>query len=95
MPLAGIVTLVAVALTVAALALYLIHVIVLLRATSFTLGTIIAGLRAIAYQTAPLGPVLTEINEDLAETQAALEEVLGVELSGDEPLPTNVEPIQA
>lgn len=95
MPLAGIVTLVAVALTVAALALYLIHVIVLLRATSFALGTIIAGLRAIAHQTAPLGPVLSEINEDLAETQAALEEVLGVELAGDEPMPTNVEPIQA
>lgn len=95
MPLVGIVTLVAVTLTVAALALYLVHVIVLLRATSFALGTIIAGLRAIAHQTAPLGPLLTEINEDLVGAQAALEEVLGVELSGDEPLPTTVEPIRA
>lgn len=83
MPAAGIVTLIAIGLTVAALAYYLIHVIILLRGTSFTLGTIIAGLRSIAYQARPLDEVVTEINQDLAEVQSALEGILGVELTGD------------
>jgi hypothetical protein len=82
MPLAGIVTLIGIGLTVAALAFYLIHVIILLRTTSFALGTIVAGLRSIAHATTPLGPVLTEVNADLEETKQALEAVLGMELTG-------------
>jgi hypothetical protein len=82
MPLAGIVTLIGIGLTVAALAFYLIHVIILLRKTSFALGTIVAGLRSIAYATTPLGPVLTEVNADLQATKEALEAVLGMELTG-------------
>ncbi len=83
MPAAGIVTLVAIALTVAALALYLVHVLLLLRSASFTLGTIIAGLRAIAFQTRPVGEVVTAINEDLGEVKGALESILGTELTGE------------
>lgn len=82
MPIAGIVTLIAITLTVLALAGYLLHVIWLLHRTSFALGTIVAGLRAIAYQTRPIGPVVRDINADLAEVQSALEGILGVELSG-------------
>lgn len=83
MPVAGIVTLVAIGLTVVALAFYLLHVLVLLRATSFTLGTIVAGLRAIAFQTRPVGEVVAAINDDLGEVKAALESILGTELTGE------------
>ncbi len=82
MPAAGVVTLVGIALAVLALAAYLLHVIWLLHKTSFALGTIVAGLRAIAYQTRPVGPILTSINDDLLAVQDALEDILGVELTG-------------
>lgn len=82
MPVAGIVTLVAITLLVLALAGYLLHVIWLLHRTSFTLGTIVAGLRAIAYQTRAIGPIVGDINADLLEVQHALETILGVELDG-------------
>lgn len=82
MPAAGIVTLVGIALTVLALAAYLLHVIWLLHRTSFALGTVVAGLRAIALQTQPIGPVVTDINQDLIETQEALEAILGMPLTG-------------
>lgn len=85
MPVAGIVTLVAIGLTVAALAFYLLHVLLLLRSTSFTLGTIIAGLRAIAHQTRPVGDIVAGINDDLGEVQSALESILGTELTGEHP----------
>lgn len=76
MPAAGIVTLIGVALTVAALAGYLLHVIVLLRGTHFDLGTIVAGLRAIAHQTEPLGEVLTDITGDLVDVEQVFEDLL-------------------
>ncbi len=82
MPAAGIVTLVAIALVVVALAGYLLHVIWLLHRTSFALGTIVAGLRAIAYQTRPIGPVVRAVNADLGAVQEALEGILGVQLDG-------------
>lgn len=84
MPAAGLITLIGVALTVVALAYFLIHVILLLRETSFHLGTVVAGLRAIAHQTEPVGQVVAEINQDLTEVKQALEVVLGTELTGDE-----------
>lgn len=90
MPLAGIVTLLCVALTVAALAFFLIHVIILLRTTSFALGTIVAGLRAIAYQTRPLAQLVGEINRDLGDVQSVLEGALGSRLTGDD-LPAETE----
>ncbi|MBW3561743.1 MAG: hypothetical protein KY437_04525 [Actinobacteria bacterium] len=83
MPAAAIVTLIAVALTVLALAFYLVHVALMLRHVSFTLGTIIAGLRAIAHQTEPLEPVVAEINQDLSEVQAALDQLLDAKLGVD------------
>lgn len=83
MPAAGIVTLIGVLLTVLALAGYLIHVIVLLRGTHFDLGTIVAGLRAIAYQTEPLGGVLGDINEDLGDVEQIFEDLLVSKLGAD------------
>lgn len=76
MPLAGIVFLVGVALTVAVLAAYLIRVALILVHVNFTLGTIIAGVRAIATQVEPLNPVVSEINNDLAGLAKALEDLV-------------------
>jgi uncharacterized protein YoxC len=73
MELAAIVTLIGVALTVLALAVYLITVAAILKHVNFTLGTIVAGLRSIANQTEPLDVVVSEINKDLADVRAALE----------------------
>jgi hypothetical protein len=72
MPIAGIVTLIGVALIVAALAIYLIWVAVLLRTVSFNLGTIIAGVRAIAMQAQPLGQRFRQINTNLGASQQTL-----------------------
>lgn len=72
----AVVTLIGVAATVVVLAAYLLTVVWILYRVSFTLGTVVAGLRAIANQTEPLKPVIDEINEDLAGVQAALEGLL-------------------
>lgn len=76
MPLAGIVTLIGAVLTVAALAFYLIRIAVYLREVSFNVGTIVAGLWAIAQQTEPLYGVMNDINGSLSNTEAGLQEVL-------------------
>lgn len=76
MPLPGIVFLVGVFLTVAVLAAYLIRVALILVHVNFTLGTIIAGVRAIATQVEPLGPVINEINADLAGLAKSLEDLV-------------------
>ncbi len=72
----SILTLVAVGLIVAALAVYLITIAVLLRKTLFTLGTINVGLRSIAQRVEPLEPILAEINGDLSGVRNALVEIL-------------------
>ncbi len=72
----AVVTLIGVAATVLVLAAYLITVAWILYRVSFTLGTVVAGVRAIANQTEPLKPVIDEINNDLAGVQAALEGLL-------------------
>ncbi|MFN2557049.1 MAG: hypothetical protein ABR592_09280 [Nitriliruptorales bacterium] len=69
----AIVTIVGVVLTVAALAAYLIRVIFILKHVNFTLGTVIAGLNAIANQTEPLGSLITRVNRELVEAGANLE----------------------
>ncbi|MDQ5874871.1 MAG: hypothetical protein M3526_05760 [Actinomycetota bacterium] len=69
----AVVTLVGVALTVLVLAVYLVTVAWILRHVSFTLGTVIAGLRAIANQTEPLDEVITEMDKDLEDVKLALE----------------------
>lgn len=76
MPLAGIVTLIAVGLVVAALAIYLIWVALLLRRVSFNLGTIIAGLHSIAFQAEPLGRRLQRINGSLESSHQTLQQFL-------------------
>lgn len=73
---AGIVFLIGVFLTVAALAAYLIRISSILVHVNFTLGTIIAGVRAIASQVEPLGPVIGEINRDLSDVRGSLEGVV-------------------
>lgn len=65
-------TLVAVGLLVVALAVSLITIVVMLRHTLFTLGTINVGLRAIARRVEPLEPILEEVNSDLSKARSAL-----------------------
>jgi len=76
MPAAGVVTLVLVLVTVAALAAALVRVASLLKHVNFTLGTVIAGVRAIELATRPINPVLGDIAEELAATQGALDNLL-------------------
>jgi hypothetical protein len=76
MPAAAVVTLTGVALTVGALAFYLIRIALALKEVNFTLGTVIAGVRAIEMATRPITPVLTSIATDLLATQKALEDLL-------------------
>lgn len=79
MPLAAVVTLIGVALTVVVLAAYLIKVAFILNHVNFTLGTINAGIRAIAVGAEPLDPLISEVYAHLEETRAALDDALGVE----------------
>ena len=68
-------TLVEVVLLVLVLAFYLISIAAALRRVSHTLGLVTFGVRAIEQQTAPLGPVLTDINGALEQVAGALEAV--------------------
>ena len=76
MPAAGVVTLILVLVTVAALAAYLIRVALVLKHVNFTLGTVIAGVRAIELATRPITPILGSIAGNPAATQKALEDLL-------------------
>jgi len=73
MSLVAIVSLVLVGVLVAALAFYLIWVIRILHRAVDTLGKVTFGVRAIAYRTEPLGPLLAEINTNLTAVADALE----------------------
>lgn len=79
MPAAAIVTLVLVGILIAALAAYLIWVVLILRNVIDTLGKITFGLRAIAHATEPVNPILTEIKGDVLAMQGALEALLAKE----------------
>ena len=68
-----IVTLIAVFIAVAAIALYLIVVAYILNRVSFTVGTVLIGVRAIASQCEPLAPVVRDIVNDVA----AIEQTMG------------------
>ncbi len=72
----AVVTIVGVVITVAVLAGYLIRVIFILKHVNFTLGTIIAGLNAIASQTEPLQQLITRVNRELSEADANLASAL-------------------
>ncbi len=71
-----IVTFVAVGVLVAALALYLITIIALLRNIRRTAGLILFGVRAIAEQAGPVGEIVGEINADLTGVRNALQGLL-------------------
>lgn len=62
-----------VALLVVVLAAYLVAIAAILRRVSATLGLITFGVRAIEKQTAPIGPVLGEINGALEQVAEALD----------------------
>lgn len=70
-------TLIAVGLIVVALAVSLITILLMLRRTLFTLGTINVGLRSISRRVEPLEPVLAAINSDLTAVRSELLGVLG------------------
>ena len=70
-----IVTLVEVLLLVVVLATYLIIIAAKLRNVSSTLGLVTFGVRAIEKQTAPIGPVLADVNGALEQVAGALEQV--------------------
>lgn len=65
-------TIVGVAVVLAAVAAYLIAYLLVLRRTLFTLGTVNAGVRAIGRRVEPLEPVLAEINGDLSAVRDRL-----------------------
>ena len=65
-----------IAVVVLAIAGYLIVVAYVLRKVSFTLGTILIGVRSIAYQTEPVNDVVSGIAADVAAIQAALRGLL-------------------
>lgn len=69
-------TFVAVGMLVAALAVYLITVILVLRNVRQTAGLILFGVRAIADQATPVAPIVGEINADLTSVRDALAGIL-------------------
>ncbi len=73
MPAAAVASLVLVFLFVVALAGYLIWVVFILRHAVDTLGRVTFGVRAIAYRTEPVGPVLADVNANLTAVADALE----------------------
>jgi hypothetical protein len=75
MPAAAWVTLLAVALVLAVVAISLLKVIFQLKHVAWTLGAVIVGVNAIAYQTRTLPDVLPSINSNLAPVRAMAEQV--------------------
>lgn len=82
MPAAAWVTVVIALVVAAALAFYLIRVVIILRSVNDTLGKVTFGVRAIAHRTAPLGELLTPIKTDLEAVADALEGAVA-DLRGD------------
>jgi hypothetical protein len=74
-PLAAWVTLVLVAIVVAIVGLSLLKVIFQLKHVSWTLGAIIVGVNAIAYQTRTVPEVLPSVNANLAPVRSMAEQV--------------------
>jgi hypothetical protein len=76
MSLLAILTLVAIGLLVAALAVSLVAILVQLRRILSTLGKVNAGLGVIVQRVEPLEPILAEVNGDLAAVRDRLVGVL-------------------
>jgi len=60
------------AVAVATIALYLIVVAWMLKDVSFTVGTVLVGVRSIALQVQPIGPVVKDIVRDVQTIDEAL-----------------------
>ena len=73
---ATIVTLIGVFLAVAALAGYLIAISLILRNVSFTLGTILIGVRAIVLQVEPVGKYVGTILSDVVAIDQAANQLM-------------------
>ncbi len=79
---AAIAALVVTGVLIAALAFYLLWVVVILRRLTDTLGKVVFGVAAIAHRVEPVGPIVGEINGDLIGVADALEE-LAADLNPD------------
>lgn len=75
MPAAAWVTLLATALIVGYLGINLFRVIMDLKHVTWTLGAIIVGVRAIAYQTRTVPEVIPSVNKNLAPVRAMADQV--------------------
>jgi uncharacterized protein YoxC len=75
MPAVAWVMLLAIALIVAVVGLSLVKVIFQLKHVSWTLGAVIVGVDAIAYQTRTVPEVLPSVNANLAPVRAMAEQV--------------------
>lgn len=73
MPAAGIAAVVVTGVLIAALAFYLIWVVLILRRLTDTLGKVVFGVRAIAHRVEPVESIVNEINRDLIAVADALE----------------------
>lgn len=73
---ATVVTLIAVFVVAGALAAYLISIALILKDVSFTVGTVLIGVQAIANQTAPLRGVVNDIVSDVVAMDSALKGLL-------------------
>lgn len=73
---AAVITYLIVALIVAALVIYLTTIAYVLKRVSFTLGTVLIGVRAIANQCEPVRGVVDDIARDIASIQQALRGLL-------------------
>jgi uncharacterized protein YkvS len=76
MPAAGVVTIVAVVLIVLALVYYLVNTILALQKIAAGLDTVIASVGEILEKTAPVAPVVEDINDNLDAAVTALEGLL-------------------
>lgn len=76
MGLATIVSLIGVALIVAAIALYLIAIVLNLQHVTFTLGTVIIGVKAIVAQTDPVSKYVGIILNDVTAIDQAASQLL-------------------
>jgi hypothetical protein len=70
---AAVAALVVTGVLVAALASYLIWVVIILRRLTDTFGKVLFGVRAIAYRVEPVAPVVAEMNADLTAVADALD----------------------
>ncbi len=75
MSLAGIIALLLILVFVGILIMYLLRVITILVHVSFTLGTIIAGVRAIASQIETVPETVASVNNDLVPVQNATDQL--------------------